>query len=279
LALQGFERTVPTTDSRTALAAVQEDVLEGSSPPDTRARTPLFIVASPRPQVGKTFLARLVTDYLRLEGGDAVAFDLNPGGAALRDFLPGVASAADLGDIRQQMALFDCLIVTDGIAKVIDLGTGWYERFFAITEEIGFLAEACRQSIEPMILFAADPHPASAKAYADLRSRFPAAIVVPVFNEAILKGQRLRDQFAFDRAASVPLQIPVLAPELKSFADKSAYSFSDFHSLLPSGIPIGPAFELRTWTRRTFLEFRELELRLLLEKLRASLPGIALSAS
>ena len=33
-------------------------------------------------------------------------------------------------------------------------------------------------------------------------------------------------------------------------------------------VPIGPAFELRSWTKRTFLEFRELELRLLLEKLR-----------
>jgi hypothetical protein len=50
--------------------------------PKTTARrgTPLFIVASPRPQVGKTFLARLLTDFLRLDGGEAVAFDLNPTG-------------------------------------------------------------------------------------------------------------------------------------------------------------------------------------------------------
>jgi hypothetical protein len=39
-------------------------------------------------------------------------------------------------------------------------------------------------------------------------------------------------------------------------------------------IPIGLAFELRSWTRRAFLELRELELRLLLEKLRAALPGV-----
>lgn len=252
--------------------------MEGAADPapGAKQRTPLFIVASPRPQVGKTFVARLLTDFLRLDDGDAVAFDLNPDGEALRDFLPKVASTADLSDVRQQMALFDCLIVADGIAKVIDLGTGWFERFFAIMEEIGFVPEACRRSIEPMILFAADPHPASAKAYGDLRSRFPAAIVVPVFNEAILQGRKLRDQFKFDRAASVPLQIPMLAPALKSFADKSAYSFADFHSLLPSGVPLGPAFELRTWTKRTFLEFRELELRLLLEKLRAALPGVEL---
>jgi hypothetical protein len=40
------------------------------------------------------------------------------------------------------------------------------------------------------------------------------------------------------------------------------------------GIPIGLAFELRSRIRRTFLEFRELELRLLLERLRAALPGV-----
>jgi hypothetical protein len=40
---------------------------------------------------------------------------------------------------------------------------------------------------------------------------------------------------------------------------------------MPEGVPHGLAVELHAWTRRTFLEFRELELRLLLEKLQASL--------
>jgi hypothetical protein len=40
---------------------------------------------------------------------------------------------------------------------------------------------------------------------------------------------------------------------------------------LPVETPIGHAFELRSWTKRVFLEFRELELRLLLERLCASL--------
>jgi hypothetical protein len=276
----GRKRTVPT-DSRSALAAVQEERLEGSATAASGAVRPtsLFVVASPRPQVGKTFVARLLTDFLRLDDGDAIAFDLNPGGKALRDFLPKVATAADLSSIRHEMALFDRLIAADGIAKVVDLGSAWFDRFFAVMDEIAFVPEANRRSIEPFILFAADPHPAAAKAYAGLRARFPAAIVVPVLNEAILKKKKVRDQFKFSRAASVPLQIPFLAPELKAFADKSAYSFADFHSLLPSGVPLGPAFELRTWTKRTFLEFRELELRRLLEKLRAALPGVELAAS
>ena len=49
-------------------------------------------------------------------------------------------------------------------------------------------------------------------------------------------------------------------------------SFLDFYEELPPAIPAGLAYELRSWTRRTFTEFRELELRRLLEKLRSALP-------
>jgi hypothetical protein len=239
-------------------------------------RTQVFIVASPRPQVGKTFVARLLADFLRLDDRDVVAFDLNPSGDALCDYLPELATAGDLGDVKDQMALFDGLIVGDGTAKIVDVGHGSFERFFAIMAEIGYLREARRQSIEPLILFAADPHPVAIKAYADLQRCCQGAILVPVFNEAIAKGQKLRDHFPFTRAATVPLQIPALAPMLKAQMEKSRYSFAEVHDKLPMAIPIGLAFELRAWTRRTFLEFRELELRLLLEKLRASLPGVKL---
>jgi hypothetical protein len=268
---------VPTTDSHRRLAAVREEVPGNPAAPKTtaRRRTPLFIVASPRPQVGKTFLARLLTEFLRLEGGQAVAFDLNPTGDAPGD--RGLAAGTDLTDVRRQMALFDCLIVEDGIAKVIDLGHGSFAQFFRVVEDIGFIDEACRRAIEPVILFAADPHPVSFKAFADLQRRFPRAVAVPVFNETIVKGQKLREQFRSARAAAVPLQIPLLLPILKAHADKSWHSFADFHAGMPEGVPRGLAVELHAWTRRTFLEFRELELRLLLEKLRASLgPGVRL---
>ena len=262
---------MPTTDSHRRLAAVREEKAAPPAAPRTmaRRRTPIFIVASPRPQVGKTFLARLLTDFLRLDGGEAVAFDLNPTGDAPGN--RGLAAGTDLTDVRRQMALFDCLIVEDGIAKVIDLGHGWFAQFFKVVEEIGFIDEACRRAIEPVILFAADLHPVSFKAHADLQRRFPKAVVAPVFNEAIVQGRKLRDQFAVARAAAVPLQIPLLLPILKAQADKSAHSFADFHARMPEGVPQGLAVELHAWTRRTFLEFRELELRLLLEKLQASL--------
>ena len=266
-----------SNSQRIRTAAIGDDTrgrVGGNDPAaEARRRTPIFIVASPRPHVGKTFIARLLIDFLRLDGGKAAAFDLNPGGDALTDYFPDLTTASDLGDVRGQMALFDCLVVDNGIGKVVDVGTASFERFFTIAQEIRFIEEATRRSMEPMILFAADPHPVAVKAYADLQRRFPRAILVAVLNEAIVKGHNLRDQFPFAREAAVPLHIPVLAPMLKAQIERSCCSFADLHERPQMDIPSGLAFELRAWTRRTFLQFRELELRLLLERLRASLPG------
>jgi hypothetical protein len=241
-----------------------------------RRHTPVFIVASPRPHSGKTFLARLLTDFLSLDGGSVRAFDLGTGADTLEDYQPGVTLPADIGEVPGQMALFDRLILSDTIAKVVDIGSGGYQRFFGIVEDIGLIPELRRRAIEPIVLFAADPHPASAEAYANLEYRFRDVLVVPVFNEAIAPERTLRGRFPGHRAASVPLQIPLLAAGLKAQADRSAHSFADFHTQLPPEVPIGLAYELRAWTRRAFLEFRELQLRLLLEKLRTSLPGVRL---
>jgi hypothetical protein len=271
---------VPPTDSRAALAAVRDEAARHDGPREAAStaipRTPLFIVASPRPQVGKTFLARLLTDFLSLDSGSVFAFEIEPGADALTDYLPGITAAATISDTRGEVALFDQLVLEDGVAKVIDLGGAAYRRFFAIWDEIGFLGECGRRQIEPMILFAADDHQAACAAYADLQQRFPGALVVPVFNEAITKGRQFRHKFPFNRAASVPLRIPFLAPGLKAVTQRPRFSFADFHSEASPGSPKGNVFQLRTWTRRAFLEFRELELRLLLEKLRSALPGVKL---
>src|SRR5262249_11762096 len=124
-----------------------------------------------------------------------------------------------------------------------------------------------------IVLYAADAHVKSVKAYEILQRRLPSVILVPVFNDGILKGKKLREQYPFTRASAVPLQIPLLPPAVKAHAERSGLSYGDFHRQSSAPVPLGPAYELRSWTRRAFLEFRELELRLLMEKLRASLKG------
>jgi hypothetical protein len=262
---------VSTTDGRQKSAAFHDKADGTGAVDDGRPRvahTPVYLIVSPRPQAGKTFLARLLIDFLQLDGG-ALAFDLNPGTAGLAGLRPAMTASADIATTLGQTALFDRLIANDGIPKVVDVGHGSFERFFEGFK--GFVTEAARHRVEPVVMYAADTHIMSFEGYARLRGHFFSTVVVPVFNEAIAQRHTLREMFPVSRAASAPLQIPRLAPALMAHAEKPAHTFSDFQGALPLDLPSGQAYELRAWTKRTFLEFRELELRLLLEKLRASL--------
>jgi hypothetical protein len=263
---------VQTVDSRKLLAELRDASLASAAVRAEKSKdwTPLFVVASPRPLTGKTFLARLFVDFLRLDGKAIRAFDINPVEGSLAQHAPVVTSRIDIANTPGQVALFDRLILEDGIPKVVDLGSPSFERFFQLLDEIGFLQEVGRRAVAPILLYPADLHPSTAQAYYRLRKHLPDMLIVPVFNEAIAKGRQLREQFTVVRAAAVPLQIPILPPALKPYADRP-HSFSDFHSQQRPEIPPDRAVELRAWTRRVFLELREFELRLLLEKLRASI--------
>ena len=60
--------------------------------------TPVYIVCSPRPQVGKTLIARLLTEFLLLKNGKVVAFDVNLKEPSLLDYLPNVTETAEIED-------------------------------------------------------------------------------------------------------------------------------------------------------------------------------------
>jgi Mrp family chromosome partitioning ATPase len=101
-------------------------------------RTPIYIICSPRPQVGKTLVARLLGEFLLLQRGDVVAFDVNLKEPSLLDFLPHHTETAEVDDTFGKMALMDRLIVSDGVAKIIDLGYHAFDEFFKMVDEIGF---------------------------------------------------------------------------------------------------------------------------------------------
>src|ERR1700712_27713 len=118
--------------------------------------TPIYIICSPRPLVGKTLLARLLSEFLLLKNGTVTAFDINLKEPSLLEYLPKITETAEVDNTFGKMALMDRLIVNDGVAKVIDLGFHAFDEFFTMTEEIGFLKEATRRGVAPIILFVAD---------------------------------------------------------------------------------------------------------------------------
>jgi hypothetical protein len=233
--------------------------------------THVYIIASPRPRTGKTLLARALTEFYRTDGRPVGAFDLDTFDGTLAQFLPSFTVRADIADTRGQVALFDDLIVANEKPKVVDVSAHAFEPFFKVIEQIGFATEAPLQSVDPVILFATNADAQSAKAYAQLRERFPGFTLTPVYNDGIVRGHNLRDDFPATSATALPLRIPALSPTLRAIVDVPPFSFSEFRRRPPAGMrePLGG--ELDSWLRRVYLQFREMELRLLLSNLRGSL--------
>ena len=218
--------------------------------------TPVYIICSPRPQVGKTLTARLLSEFLLLKNGNVVSFDITLKEPSLLEYLPRVTETADVIDTYGKMQLMDRLIVNDSLAKVVDLGFHAFDEFFKMIEEIGFIKEAARRGVAPVILFMADIDRISARGYETLRTHIPPGALVTVDNEYVVRGEL---PVAMGRGRT--LAIPALPPFLKTYIDRLNFSFTDYLRQEKDS-----STELHQWIRRNYLAFRDLELKLILQR-------------
>ncbi len=218
--------------------------------------TPVYIICSPRPLVGKTLIARQLSEFLLLKNGEVTAFDINLKEPSLLDFLPNITETAEIEDTYGKMTLMDRLIVNDGVAKVIDLGFHAFDEFFKMSDEIGFMKEAARRGVAPVILFVADADRVSARGYAMLQGQIPAKSLVVVDNEHIVRGE-LPEAMTQGRI----LRIAALPSFLKTYVDRLTFSFTGYLRGEKDS-----STELHQWIRRNYLSFRELELSLILQR-------------
>ena len=215
--------------------------------------TPVYIVCSPRPLIGKTLLARLLSEFLLLKDGAVSAFDINLKEPSLLDYLPTITETADVIDTIGKMQLMDRLIVHDGIAKVVDLGFHAFDEFFKMTGQIGFLKEATRRSVAPIILFVADTDRVSARSYPVLREQIPLKALITIDNEYVVRGE-LPETMGMGRV----MRITALPSFLKTYVDRLTFSFTDYLRNERDS-----STELHQWIRRNYTAFRELEFSLL----------------
>ena len=188
-------------------------------------RTPIFIIASPRPRVGKTLLARTLAEFLRSEDRPVAAFDCNPGEFALVDYLPGYTAVADITDTKDQITLFDQLLAEDRVPKVVDVGHSLFDKFFTVIQQIGFVEEARQRGATPVVLFLADGDRRSRQGYAVLRDRFAHLPIVPVINEALPQAIRFRDDFRHAHGRRTA-DDSALSPVIKGVIERPSFSFA-----------------------------------------------------
>jgi hypothetical protein len=218
--------------------------------------TPVFIICSPRPLVGKTLIARLMSEFLLLKHGAVNAFDINLKEPSLLEYLPKITETAEVDDTFGKMQLMDRLILNDAVAKVIDLGFHAFDEFFKMSEEIGFMKEAARRGVSPVILFVADTDRASARGHAMLQQQIPPTALIAIDNEYVVRGE-LPAAMAQGRV----LRIAALPVFLKTYIDRLTFSFTNYLRNEKD-----TSTELHQWIRENYFSFRELELSLILQQ-------------
>lgn len=201
-------------------------------------------------------MARLSSEFLLLRNGAVTAFDVNLKEPSLLDYLPDITETAEIEDTFGKMHLMDRIIVDDGVPKVIDLGFHAFDEFFKMSEEIGFLKEAARRHVAPIVLFAADTDRVSVRGYEMLVQQIPRTRLIVVDNEHVVRGE-LPAAMSHGRI----LRIPALPTFLKTYIDRLTFSFTDYlrHEKDTST-------ELHQWVRRNYFSLRELELNLILQQ-------------
>lgn len=212
--------------------------------------TPVYIICSPRPLVGKTLIARQLSEFLLLKAGNVAAFDINLKEPSLLEYLPDISETAEIKDTFGKMALMDRVIVNDAVAKVIDLGFHAFDEFFKMIEEIGFITEATQHGIVPVILFVADTDRISMRGYANLQQRIPATALVTINNEHVVQ-----DELPAVMTDTRVIRIAALPSFLRTYIDRPTFSFTGYLRNEKD-----PSTELHQWISKNYLSFRELEL-------------------
>ncbi len=187
--------------------------------------TPVYIICSPRPLVGKTLIARLLSEFLLLKHGVVAAFDINLKEPSLLEYLPAITETAEGDDTFGKMALMDRLIVNDGVA------------------------------VAPVILFVADIDRVSARAFPMLQQQIPPNALITIDNEHVVRGE-LPAAMEGGRV----LRISALPTFLKTYVDRLTFSFTGYLRNERDS-----STELHQWIRRNYSSFRDLELSLLLQ--------------
>ncbi len=225
------------------------------------AKPTIYIVCSDRHRNGKTLLARVLVDYLMLEGKDPFVIDACFPEGPLRAAFPGRTALVDFTQVQGQMKLFDTILGSLGRDYVIDLPAPQMENFFETLRKLGFQEEAERMGFQLVVLFIVDKELASLNAADDVRDAIAPDMLVAVRNDYV--GSSLTDQTGF-----FSIDIPILDREIIPIIEDKRFSFRAF--LLGEHSSLSPPHitKLRIFLYEVMRALREIEPARSLLKLR-----------
>jgi hypothetical protein len=165
----------------------------------------VYITASDQHRNGKTLLARLLADYLMLDGRDPFMIDTDAPDGPLRNFFPGRTALADFAQMQGQMKLFDTILASPGRDYVVDLPARHTEGFFKAVRELDFFTETKKAGFRIILFFVVDRSVSSLKAAKAHEHIAGVDLFVPVIN------QYVGSNWPNDDALTLPLLPQALA--------------------------------------------------------------------
>ena len=227
--------------------------------------TRVFICCSPHKRTGTTTTARLLTDYFIVNGRSFLGFDTDPREPDYGARFPQAVTIVDSAKVQGQVAMFDRLLVHDDAPKIIDVWHRSYEAFLETIDQIGFMDEARRTLIQPILLFHADATAESLAAALALAKQWPELCMVVVTN----KGAAPLGQDGVDILAQFPSSrrfvIGALDASSRGVFEPPEFSMAQFLLAPPPDISIVVGTALRAWVAPIFTQFRTFELQLSME--------------
>jgi hypothetical protein len=196
----------------------------------------IYIVCSDRHRNGKTLLARLLIEYLLLEGHDPFVIDTESPEGPLRAAFPGRTALVDFASVPGQMKLFDTMINGPGRDYVIDLAAPQFESFFDIQKKLDFMAEATRVGFRVVVLFIVDKYHGSLAAADDVRHAIHPGFVLLVNNAHVGGALAWGDK-------APKFNIPAADREVAELLENKRFSVRNF--LLGDDYQLDAALEAR----------------------------------
>jgi hypothetical protein len=234
--------------------------------PPRPPRSYVFICCAPHGRVGVSATARLLSDYFLASRRGFVGFDADPHEPDYAPRFVGRVQNVDLATTQGQIAMIDRLLAPDGEAKIVDLWSRSYQRFFTLIQDIGFVEEARSKNVEPVILFHVDSSQVSPSAAYQLANALPTVETLLVYNE----GAAPLGANEHERLALYPphrrLKIGALDALVSRALQPVDVSLSYFLIDPPADMSLVVRAGLKTWLTPVFSQFRAFEMRRALEE-------------
>lgn len=226
------------------------------------ASPPLIaLVCSDRHRNGKTLLARVLVDFLLLEGRDPFVLDLDHAEGTLRAFFPGRTALVDFAHVSGQIKVFDTILAAPGRDYVIDLPSEQLAKFCEAMGDLQFRAAAHEAGFRLAVIYIIDEAEDSLKTAAAVEEILVPDLFVPTANRFV--GSALPD--------GVPgpvLTMEKIDADLHAIITNRRFSFRSFLLGDESGVPLRLRPNLKTFLHGLLAGFREFEPALSLLKLR-----------